>query len=300
MGTIGLVSDCGVARAPDRGGAEEDASANAAAESGSGDTMPGPGTDAAGDADADAGTSADVLAEFRETNNSRCPFCPPSPPEAGTPCPIGRTSLGTFPACEYGDDPRLVNLVALCNDGAWDYGRPVVPLVDSGLPLGTAGCPATYPAALVAPSCDIPWCLYPEGTCTCQVFPGANATDLADAATAFSCLEPALPSGCPSSIDAARSSTTCPSNELFCYYPGGTCVCEVSDAGSSWSCTVPASGCPSTRPRLGSPCDPAFAGECDYLPIACSSLTGRLQCIRPGLSAPCGGIWVSVPGALCQ
>jgi hypothetical protein len=216
-----------------------------------------------------------------------CPACPTSPPEAGASCLYASPELD----CEYGDDPRLINVLARCLSGQWVYPTPGTPLADSGIAIGDAGCPATYAEAQSAASCDTPSCSYPEGTCTCYVGSGPSAGNY------WSCLAPALPPGCPSTVAAAQSSTICSSNALRCYYPGGTCICFVSDAGSPWQCTVPEAGCPATRPRLGSACDPTLAKECKYIPIGCSSPTGHLLCVP----SPCGGnLWSSFPGALCQ
>jgi hypothetical protein len=219
-----------------------------------------------------------------------CPACPVSPPKVGAPCDdFGLQELD----CEYGDDPRLINVLAQCLTGQWYYGTLGTPLVEAGLPIGDAGCPATYAEALTASSCDMPSCTYPEGTCTCYLGAGANS------GTGWSCLMPPLPAGCPSTVTVAQSSTVCPSSALQllqCYYPGGTCICYGNDAGSPWRCTVPEAGCPATRPRLGSPCDPAIVKECKYIPIGCSSPTGDMLCV----STPCGGVWSGLPGALCR
>ncbi len=213
-----------------------------------------------------------------------CPACPASLPEAGAPC------SGTDPQldCEYGDDPRLVNMRASCVARQWLIALPVSPL-DPGLPTGDAGCPATYAAALSASSCDTAQCVYPEGTCTCEVAT-ANAPG-----TLWACTSPPLPAGCPTTIAEAQSSGTCRSNALSCYYPGGTCTCFVGDGGAPWACTVPEAGCPATRPRLGTPCDQATPQRCTYIPVGCSFPTGDLRCTP----SSCGSIWTSGPGAAC-
>ena len=156
--------------------------------------------------------------------------------------------------------------------GQWFYSAPVSPPVDAGLPIGDAGCPTTYAAAQSATFCDTPSCVYPEGTCTCEVAMGN------DSGTLWACTVPALPTGCPGTIAEAQSSVTCPSYALRCFYPGGTCTCFTVDAGAPWRCTVPEAGCPATRPRLGTTCDAALAQHCTYIPVGCSSPTGDLFC----------------------
>src|ERR1700722_9596027 len=47
-----------------------------------------------------------------------CPACPATAPEAGAPC----SSWGSDELdCEYGDDPRLVNVLVGCLAGQWVY-----------------------------------------------------------------------------------------------------------------------------------------------------------------------------------
>jgi hypothetical protein len=237
----------------------------------------------------DAGTEAnDGAADaIDESFLAACPDCPASPPEAGAPC---RGSASQEIDCEYGDDPRLVNALFRCVAGQWFYLAQVSAPVDSGLPTGDAGCPASYAAAQSATSCDPPSCVYPEGTCTCEVAVGN------DSGTLWACTSVPLPPGCPASLEEAQSSATCPSNAVSCFYPGGTCTCFVSDAGAPWRCTVPEAGCPATRPRLGAPCDPTLPKHCMYVPIGCSFPTGDLSCSP----SSCGNVWTSGPGAFCS
>jgi hypothetical protein len=255
--------------------------ATAGAFEGSSEGSAEPPTDAGTEPDDGAGEEAD--APFLAS----CPACPASAPTAGAPCSsFGLNELD----CEYGDDPRLVNVLAQCLAGQWFYSAPVSPPVDAGLPIGDAGCPTTYAAAESASFCDTPSCVYPEGSCTCEVAMGN------DSGTLWACTVPPLPTGCPGTLAEAQSNVTCPSYALRCFYPGGTCTCFTGDAGPPWRCTVPEAGCPATRPRLGTTCDAALAQHCTYIPVGCSFPTGDLFC-RP---SSCGSVWVSGPRvALC-
>jgi hypothetical protein len=215
--------------------------------------------------------------------------CPAVPPEAGTPCDGSAACGAEYLVCEYGTDPRISNS-ASCIGGHWflPAGHPLGDA--SGPPLGDAGCPPTYAAAQISNDpCDIPSCSYPEGTCTCWVTPQPAG----DAAIGWSCSTPPLPAGCPPTLAAAQAGAICPSNALTCYYAEGTCTCYASDAGNPWHCTVPAAGCPATRPRLGAACDASMNQDCEYIPLYCAFPTGDLYC-------SCGGVWVSEPGLLCQ
>jgi hypothetical protein len=279
-GSGGSPSDASVADAPVDA---NEASTTYDAPSGPADAGPG-ATDSSPDADA--------------AFEAGCPVCPISAPEAGAPCALAS------PTCEYGDDPRTINPLAMCIDGHWWYQTQSldIPLADSGAAVGDGGCPAGFVAAEFATSCDVPVCTYPEGTCTCFV-----SERPPDSGTYWSCGSLALPPGCPATLAAAMVAAEagvedggCPGADLGCYYPGGSCVCSPNDAGTTWRCTVPAANCPSVRPRIGSACDPTSQSQpCTYLPISCATVTGDLVCDRVA-PAPCGGAWTSLPGALCQ
>jgi hypothetical protein len=72
------------------------------------------------------------------------------------------------------------------------------------------------------------------------------------------------PASCPVNPSFIHGGTPCPEAGLTCYYEQGiTCDCfSLSEAGSpGWSC-LPEATCPSSRPRLGSPCN--VTGPCTY------------------------------------
>jgi hypothetical protein len=76
---------------------------------------------------------------------------------------------------------------------------------------------------------------------TCEPEPGPNAPS------------------CPPDTQSFKSKSPCTSTQmgLMCFYGQGTsctCVQSVPDSGPLWDCS-PDPGCPSTRPRVGAPCN---------------------------------------------
>jgi hypothetical protein len=76
--------------------------------------------------------------------------------------------------------------------------------------------------------------------------------------------------GCPGSYAKVPVGESCTGN-ADCAYPQGRCACttplggpvQLLDAGSSWVCEIPSTGCPEPRPQAGTPC--SVEGEtCDY------------------------------------
>jgi hypothetical protein len=95
---------------------------------------------------------------------------------------------------------------------------------------------------------------------------------------------------CPLTYAAGQAveNTSCSDEGLTCSYPQGICACARAQAGAGggaqWHCPTPGSGCPATRPRLGSSCAGAAAGvQCDY--GTCT--------LRVGVAEKCGtdGHW---------
>lgn len=279
-------------------GADSGSEAGSDASSGGGE---GDGTTDATDAmapvDAPVGQGDGALDGSSDAPSSPvCAVCPASPPEAGAPC----SSAGVQTLeCEYGDDPRPgVNLFARCLAGRWFYSLAnSFPFADSGLPIGDAGCPPTIVEAGPASSCGTPRCVYPEGTCTCYVDPGLNA---GDGGTFWSCLYLPLPPGCPATLAEAQSAG-CTATGSGCFYAEGTCHCgELADGGGpTSSCTVPVAGCPSTRPRIGSACDPTVAQYCRYGIPGCGEFPNAdLRCNVPQAAndaSSCQALWFSNP-----
>ncbi|MGH7438386.1 MAG: hypothetical protein ACRENE_22100, partial [Polyangiaceae bacterium] len=169
-------------------------------------------------------------------------------------------------------------------------------LLDAG-PGGAAACPPSYAEAGAASECTTPTCVYPEGNCACHVVPTTPTFD-GGGATYFSCNQPPLPAGCPSSVETAADAGSCPTAGLGCYFGAGTCSCMLNDAGSAWKCTKLAPGCPATRPRLGSACDLAGPSQCTYGSLKCATpLSEVLRCYRTSCDA---GIWQGVLPPLCN
>jgi len=113
-------------------------------------------------------------------------------------------------------------------------------------------------------------------------------------------VSPPLPSGCPATLAEAQASTACAVDASLpaeCYYPGGSCVCSPGgDGGPSFVCVAAAAGCPSVRPRIGTPCADAVPSDaqvplCRYTQDYCRSPTAELFC-------SCG-VWGSFTAALC-
>jgi hypothetical protein len=135
--------------------------------------------------------------------------CPPSPPEAGTPCSVPEEG------CEYGTSFAIwCDQVMRCTFGTWK-----TEFTGDGCPFEDGGaCPATFSEALALEagvgSCPAFDCQYPEGFCECLTGCGGGA------------LLPALPTG-------------------------------------DWQCRARSAGCPSPRPRVGTPCE-TDAGVCMY------------------------------------
>jgi len=98
---------------------------------------------------------------------------------------------------------------------------------------------------------------------------------------------PCLPAPGPNSASCPADPSTavgggCPSDGLTCYYgQGSLCQCGPwgGDAGLTWAC-FPGGGCPSARPRLGSPC--TSTATCTYAPCDYAE-----SCVD--------GVWQQVP-----
>jgi len=72
---------------------------------------------------------------------------------------------------------------------------------------------------------------------------------------------------CPGSYGDVPKGQPCTTMGLDCSYAQGQCNCAPTTPptglGSVWQCTMPATGCPEPRPRIGSSC--AMPGlKCDY------------------------------------
>ena len=109
-------------------------------------------------------------------------------------------------------------------------------------------------------------------------------------ASGQTCLPAPAPNSqsCPPDYGVIVQKSACPNAGLECFYgQGAYCECLGADAalGGGWRC-LPETGCPSTRPRLGSPCDSIYTctyAECAYAEV-CSE--GVWQSDRIGCSSP--------------
>jgi hypothetical protein len=97
---------------------------------------------------------------------------------------------------------------------------------------------------------------------------------------------------CPATFASVPRGTPCTPNNGYCDYPEGRCACAILFAGPpqpsnqpQWACQDPAQGCPTPRPRLGTPCV-SSPSTCDYG-----------TCTVPGGYAEgcTNGIWATVP-----
>jgi hypothetical protein len=187
----------------------------------------------------DAGIETDAPVESNAPDGFTCPPmlpCPPTPPESGAPCP--GDAIGNV-LCEYGDDPRLVNLYAQCNLGHWLCEGPCQ-LQEAGPPTALpVGCPPTLATAEADTSCQAIGlsCVYVGGECNCN--PGTGG-----AGPSWRCTVPEA--GCP--VPRPRLGAACDRPMACDYLPiacngglSGHLVC----ACGQWRSLSP---CPTPRP----------------------------------------------------
>jgi hypothetical protein len=143
-----------------------------------------------------------------------------SPDASGPLCPATVPALGTpcTASPEFAGGP-WVGLYCEYGDAWWSIACDTVVVCDESRGQWT-------PAAAV------------ETYAACGPQPGPN------------------PASCPSGIGYGDRGMPCPDAGLTCYYgPGASCLCvEDGDAGAIWSCQPDEPGCPTARPRVGSPC----------------------------------------------
>jgi len=147
-------------------------------------------------------------------------------------------------------------------------------------------CPENLPAAGTPCAPESAECEYGDGwwNPACDTFvvcrKGAWQTETPYPAT---CSPPPGPNSASCPAGQGIVSGVCPSDGLTCRYEeGSTCQCghfDGPDGGITWDC-FPGAGCPSTRPRIGSPC--ASTIGCTYIPCEFDE-----SCAL--------GIWVSTP-----
>ncbi len=129
-------------------------------------------------------------------------------------------------------------------DAPWDGGA-LNPLCPGEKPGAATTCPGPvtceYGDAWWNPHCD-----------TIDVCAYAGALWDVKPPTSDCSAPPPNASGCP---PTPRAGTACTPDASPCYYGyAGECDCLAhGDAGATWACD-PGPGCPSERPRLGTPC----------------------------------------------
>jgi hypothetical protein len=161
---------------------------------------------------------------------------------------------------------------------------------DPYCPDALSGCPATMPT-VGAPCRGIS----PSGGCEYGDDPShaCNTIFVCDAQAGWSVdnhyHQPSCPTMlgplCPATFAEAQTAAcdAMPTNSPTCTYPEGTCRCSSGQA--TFTCTPPAApGCPSARPRTGTPCSGSCtwgAGTCDYESAICACGVWQLvQCLE--------------------
>jgi hypothetical protein len=156
-----------------------------------------------------------------------------------------------------------------------------------GPPPPPAACPSTKPPAgssctPVGKECEFG----SSASAACNVIESCSASGWTTEPAATPCVH----ATCPATYPSAMVGEACSPKDLDCDYPEGTCTCALpigplmADGGDTvrWQCFPKQTGCPSPRPKIGSPC--ASPGtSCNY--GACAS----------GVELKCeGGIWTEV------
>jgi hypothetical protein len=235
LALAGAIAACGSSSAT--GGGPGDASVDATA-----DALPATSPDASSDASSPAtdGGPDDAAA----VSDGACPTivpCPSAEPEAGTPCD------GHNVACEYGDDPRLINHYLGCAGGQWT--RLLAPsFATDASPDGAAppalppGCPATLADVDAGAACPAlgQSCFYGGGECYCI---GAG-----DAGLVWRCVVPAA--SCPAT--RPRLGTACSGPSTKCDYALIDCSGSQFSASLHCACgawvSAPNAFCPPPPP----------------------------------------------------
>jgi hypothetical protein len=192
---------------------------------------------------------------------------------------IETADAGTSPSQDAGTSPSQMDGGAstAVGQGSWgvplDGGpwSPVCPLSNpgEGAACSQLGLQCEYGDAWWDVSCNqVLVCLngvftsQSFGGSTCEPQPGPN------------------PPSCPPDTGSFTSNIACPpaENGLICSYgQGSSCTCQtlrgVPDSGTLWECN-PESGCPSTRPRIGEPCNGGLT--CAYVEGVWGSRLGRV------------------------
>jgi hypothetical protein len=143
------------------------------------------------------------------------PICPPTPPQAGAPCPLADAK------CEYASTPNIqCRVMWSCSSSqTWQLTSPGC-ASDSTCPLEAD---ALAGAACVAPG----WCAYADAYCTCGGAAGAQR---------WGCWPPPNPV-CPPQLPV--SGATCDRNGQECHY-GGCFDYWAMCCGGSWVTGLPA------------------------------------------------------------
>jgi hypothetical protein len=184
----------------------------------------------------------------------------PSPPGTTLPIPgrSGMTAKDAIVPCDTAPSPEY----SACTDvgAVCEYGNSP-----------DTRCNTTL-ACTVSDDGDPRWTHRPKADCKAQQCPQDGASDL---------------DGTPCALAAEDGGATDDSEELLCAMDDAVCACTTgTDAAHAherrWVCTKPASGCPTTRPRIGEACTVVMV--CDY--GACTSKQGRRMECRSGVWMP--------------
>ncbi len=168
---------------------------------------------------------------------------------------------------------------------------------DGGGDAAASPCPASVPSAGAACTRSGLECEYgtsPVTACnTVATCAGSTWTITPPNSSGGAC-RGSLDSQCPATYALVPKGSHCSDPNLVCDYPRGRCACEAPTGGivvladaslmtTTWMCQTGTTGCPDTRPALGTACSPEGT-SCDY--GACT--------IPDGTAEECtGGVWQS-------
>jgi len=136
---------------------------------------------------------------------------------------------------------------------------------------GSTPCPGTAPTP--GSSCSVAdlWCEYGgDENPYCNSLFECESGVWAAMSTNGVCAVTATP--CPAYSAISGGDVSCATQDQFCSYDAGTCVCSIGaggappppDAGATWQCLPTTQGCPGPVPTLGTPCTVDPSTVCSY------------------------------------
>ena len=173
-------------------------------------------------------------------------------------------------------------------------------------PLPNPVCPSAVPQDGSSCSHEGVKCEYgsdPRWTCNTIAYCSSGRWSVGTTNDAWCPTPDPNPPSCPASFSTAQQGAACSDPGTPCQYSQGWCTCmwlggpPIMDGGPeyTWECSygTTSTGCPSARPRLGTPCNMPGT-SCDY--GVCDQPSGlSVQCDETthtwtdGFGAPCAG-----------